>query len=381
MPTFEFPSRNILTTGTGLTNATITLSQNGDYAAMVFVAESAITAKKIAYRTGTVTVSGKTIEYSIQTVGADGLPTGTTVVSGTTTTAPQSDRWVEFTFTGTGSLSKGTLYAVVIKASDATWTTGTGNLPVLAQISGIEAGVVPYSVAKQAGGAAAAVSNRNMETFYIVDDAGSPKVYGWPFDQDGTSITNTTVTAAIGINPDEAGMHFLIPATVCSTYRVAGIKVAMNMTLNTSAPNIGIAIYNWNSGNYQAALDTNSFANRAQALSAAAIGQYEYYFDNPPTLTAGNEYVVSLYTTDPTFTTVALTTVRGNEISDTVKPAMWDNTNDYKWNFVSRALTTDNWTTTANRVLAISLIIDILSLPSGGGGLKVHPGMTGGIRG
>jgi hypothetical protein len=359
MPTFEFPSRNILSTGTGLTDVAITLSQNGDYAAMVFVAEAAITAKKIAYRTGAVTVSSKTIEYSIQTVGADGLPTGTTVVSGTTTTTPLSNAWVEFTFTGTGSLSKGTLYAVVIKASDATWVTGTGSLPVLAQVSGIEAGVVPYSVAKQAGGAASAVSNRNMETFYIVDNAGSPKVYGWPFDTD-------TTTVAIGINPDEAGMQFLIPATVCSTYRVAGIKVAMNMTLNALAPNIGIAIYNWNSGNYQAPLDTNSFANRAQALSGAAIGQYEYYFDNPPTLTAGNEYVVSLYTTDPAFTTATLTTVRGAEISDTVKPAMWDNTNDYEWNYVSRALTTDNWTTTANRVLAISLIIDILSLPSGG---------------
>ena len=96
-------------------------------------------------------------------------------------------------------------------------------------------------------------------------------------------------------------------------------------------------------------------------------------------MTAGNEYVVSLYTTDPTFTTVALTTVRGNEISDTVKPAMWDNTNDYKWNFVSRALTTDNWTTTANRVLAISLIIDILSLPSGGGSTAANP-LVGYVR-
>ena len=369
MPTFEFPTRNVLTTGTGLTNVVVTISANGDYAAMVFVAESAITAKKIGFRTGTVTVSGKTIEYSIQTVGADGLPTGTTVVSGTTTTAPTSNTWNEFTFTGTGSLSKGTLYAVVVKASDASWS---GNLPIRTQVSGVEAGVVPYSVAKEAGGAAAPVSNRNMETFYVVDNDGSPKVYGWPFDTD-------TTTVAIGINPDEAGMQFLIPTTVCSTYRVSGIRVATNTTLNASAPNLGIAIYNWNNGNYEAALETNSFPNRAQALSTAALGQYEYYFDSPPTLATGNKYVVSLYTTDPAFTTVALTTVRGMDVSDTLKPAMWDNTNGYEWNYVSRALTTDNWTTTANRVLSISLIIEILSLPGGGGSTAANP-LVGYVR-
>ena len=370
MPVFEFPFRNYLTTGTGLTNNTVTLSANGDFCAFIFAAEQSISAKKIGFRTGSVTVTGKTIEFSIQAVSSDGQPTGTNLISGTTTTAPASNAWYEFTFSSTLTLSKGSVYAIVVKANDAGWS---GNLIINCQVGGCESGVFPYIASKEAGAAATKQSNRSLETFYVIDNSGSPTVYGWPFDVDSQTV-------AIGINPDEAGMQFVIPTTSCSTYKVTGLRFATNTTINASAPDIGIALYNWNNGNYETALETTVFPVRNQSLTSAAIGIYEYYFDNPPILNAGSKYVASVYTTDPSFTTTALTTMRGMNITDTLKPAMWDQTNGYEWNRVSRATTTDNWSTTSNSTLAMSLICEIVSLPSGGG-LLVHPGMAGGMRG
>lgn len=388
MPFFEFPTRNLISTGGASAASNVTLTANGNYVAIIFVAEATITLKKVGVRVETVTnlyvtptppasPYGRTVEISIQTVQSDGFPSGTAVITEdfTCTSTVPSVGWWEYTFASTATLNAGTPYALVVKAKDANWAnTPAATLAIAPRLTNTAGGFNPYSVRQEAASAQTKVSERLVEIFYLIDNAGSPKVYGFPFYEDDElvqAINNTT---------PEAGMQFKIPTSVCTTYKVRGIRVTTTQSLSALSPNVGIAIYEWNSGNYVAALDTNDFPVRQQAIpTTAAAGVHEFYFDNPPVLNAGTKYVVSLYTTNAS-STVTVTSLRGFNISDTLKPAMWDQTNDYEYNRVSRTSMTGSWTTNADSLSLMTLLCSVESLPSGGG-LLVHPGMAGGMRG
>ena len=90
-------------------------------------------------------------------------------------------------------------------------------------------------------------------------------------------------------------MRFKMPTTVCSTYKIVGIKFAGDP--NSSVNDIVIGLYDWNSGNNSTALDTTTMPSYGTS-SGTQTALLEYYFDNPPTLTAGSDYIAAIATSD-----------------------------------------------------------------------------------
>jgi hypothetical protein len=359
MPKFEVPYRIPFESGGAAAVQNLALNSTTTYIAIVFVAEATIDVKKAGFLASAAGAGGQNVNVTIETVNAgDGLPSGTAVVS-TTTALPLTVGWNEVTFGTSGTLSAGTLYALKLQMA-ATPTTATS---ILYAYTNMEETFVPYFV-----NTGTRATNRVTEMFYLVDNAGGAKYYGWPF----YAPTNQAVNSSL----PEIGMKFNIPTTVCSTYKLLGVKFTGDP--NAVTENVKIATYNWNGGNNSTALEDTEFSSFATA-NATNTAIIEYYFDTPQTLTAGSDYIVSIGTSNPASGNTPMT-VRSLTVPDATKPALFDQTSGYTWDRVSRTSSTGSWTTTADSSLEIKLILDVASLPSGGG-LLVHPGMTGGIRG
>lgn len=360
MPVFEFPYRNILEIGGALSNNPVqTLSASGNNIGVVFQAEFTMSVKK-AWHRQTAAGAGGDLTVSVETVNAaDGLPTGTTIVS----QAFANPVTFPVTFTTAGTINKGTFYCLKIQQT-GTPTTGPAFSAGITN-SNLET-FVPYTISNGARGA-----NRIAENWYLEDASGSPSIMGFPFQLATSENINDT---------KQAGMKFKIPTTVCSTYKLLGIKVSTDTNTPGTAPfppDVRLSLYNWNSGNNSTALESTDYPTFAVA-NIANVGVNEYWFDSPPTLDAGSDYIVALGTAN-TASSLNVCTVRHITVLDTVKPALWDQTNNYTWDRVSRTSYTGSWTTTADSLYTMSLILDVASLPSGG--LLVHPGMAGGMRG
>lgn len=106
-----YPSDFIQTISAGSANGT-TLDAAGEYVAHVYQATEAMTISHVGFRPNAVTGS-PTADVRIETVGTDGLPSGTlfgtdtNIVTGTLTTA-----WALHALTASASITKGQFFAV-----------------------------------------------------------------------------------------------------------------------------------------------------------------------------------------------------------------------------------------------------------------------------
>jgi hypothetical protein len=357
MPKFDVPARLPIESGGQGAPQTQSLSTTATYIGLGFCAEATIDVKKVGFYATAAGSGGQTLNVTIETINtADGLPSGTAIVS-TTTTVPLTVGWNELTFATSGTLNAGTMYMIKLQMA-----TNPTTAPTIAYaISQADESFVPYTVITGTRSA-----NRVVECFYIVDSAGGAKYYGWPF---WLSATQTTNQLNVNNALPEIGMRFKIPTTVCSTYKVVGLKFAGDP--NASASDIVIGLYDWNSGNNSTALDTKTMPSYATA-NTTQTALMEYYFDNPPTLTAGSDYIAAIATSDATSATIPVAVRLFQDTPDATKPALFDQTANYTWDRVSRTSTTGSWTTTANQTLEMKLICEIVSLPSGGGGYSAN---------
>lgn len=363
MPRFDFPYKLINSPGGVPTNQPSTLTTAGNYIAIVFVAEATISAKKVAFRVGALTGASSTskITVSIETVdGSNGNPSGTVIASQQVDTDTlTATAWNEITFTTAGTINLGTLYALKINA-DTGWVTTS--LTINYAVSNIAEQFLPYATT------GSRINSRHNETFVVTDTSGSPLVYGWPLQTDSAGSLNNSLV--------EAGNKFKIPTTVCSTYKLIGLRFTGDPGASAT-PQYKVSVYDWNAGNNSTALDMTVLDPLASA-SPSGTSVFEVYFDTPPTLTAGNEYIAAVGTNDDTSSTIPIQ-VRFMAIDDVWKPALWDQTNDYLYDRVTRTSATGSWTVTSNSLCMMHLLIDIASLPSGGGSTSANP-LVGYVR-
>jgi len=359
MVTFTFPSL------LGLPNAGSTPSAQSSsitapsaYAGIGFIAQAATVVKKVALRFGTISGTDN-VTVSIQTTDSDGSPSGTSVVSQTiAVNTLTANTWNEITFTTTGTLTKGTRYVIDILA--ASTFSSTVQL-IQGYINYSDSSFLPYSYSGTSTTYTPSTT-RFAECFAIIDNAGLPNVYGGlTSDEDGLTIqaTNAAPPAVQGVV--ELGNKFKIASSLCSTYRVVGLRVSADSTTQTT-PNLSWSIYAWNSGNNSTALCQDSMSPYTNNIAVRAYG--DFYFSNPATLNAGTEYIACIGTTGTTGTTNILTVSIQTDTKDDYKPLLWDQTNDYLYDRVSRTSLTGSWTTTANSITSMQLIIEIITFPS-----------------
>lgn len=124
VPLFLLEYSDIATLGSNLIDA------NGEKAAAVFQAPKAGTIDRVCFRTALVT-TGDTVDVRLETVGADGNPSGTLV--GTNTNASQvinatdDNVWFEVTLTAGAVVTAGQLIAIVV-ALPASGAVGVMNI-------------------------------------------------------------------------------------------------------------------------------------------------------------------------------------------------------------------------------------------------------------
>jgi len=341
--------------GSGPGTVSSTVAAADAYAGTGFIADAAVVVKKVALRFGAISGTDN-VTVSIQTTNSNGSPSGTSVVSQTiAVNTLTANAWNEITFTTTGTLSKGTRYVIDVLAA----STFTSSIELIhGYINYSDTSFVPYGYSGTSTTYTPS-TGRFSECFALIDNAGLPDVYGRLASSDtGQAIQATNAVV-------EIGNRFRISSSICDTYRVVGLRITGDST-NATTPDLSWSIYDWNSGNNSTALCQDSMSPYTNNIAGRAIA--DLYFSSPITLDAGSDYIACVGTTGTTGTTNILSVSVQTDTPDDYKPLLWDQTSDYLYDRVSRTSLTGSWTTTANSITSMQLIIEIVTFPPSGSG-------------
>ncbi len=176
------------------TSITSTTGKNGK----VFQVGKTGNIHKVGFRITSATTPNQ-CEVRVETVGADGLPTGTLVATNTKASfTPAANTWFLLTLTADAPVTYGQLVAIVIQP------TGTAPSIAVSDINGSYGGAFPYT-----GRFATATWTMGQDMPLVAteyDDGSYPfHMQCWPID----GINNTTFNS--GTTPDEKGIAFSTP--------------------------------------------------------------------------------------------------------------------------------------------------------------------------
>lgn len=265
-------------TGTISLATDVTLDAAGEYISHVFSAPQDMTIAHVGFKTGTVSGS-PTAQIRIETVGADGLPTGTLWGANTnaTTATLTSSAWIGTDLTASASISRGQIFCVKILYASGTSIIVQRLANLNNQISSM-----PYSVVntgtptKQRINHTAILGVGSSSTsFYPL--RGTLPVSALP----GSGSFNNT-------NGDRRGLRFSVPFKA----RACGIR----MQGFASSGNFNVAIYD-DSGNE---VSSSSTAYDADHSGLSTSGHHTIFFDNPAIILPGTFYRAVLEPTSST---------------------------------------------------------------------------------
>lgn len=340
--------------------STHTLDANTDDVGFVFQVPEAATITTIGWRQGTLTGTPGTLRVGLQGVSTttgrqDGTYLGgaTNYVDYNSWAAGNNNTFIVHTLPSSVSLTRGQLVCLYLDPQAVGTWNASNNVTVTRTLgsSGRKFNR-PYSFAN------ATIDNFEDEVYLL---RSSTKTYGNPIQ----TWTNTNLTSST--NPDEIGLAFTISSTEFSTYTVVGMRVGF--TPSTAG------------ATYDMRISQNTTVLQTQSLDSDqgyrfATNTYELYFSDTTlaTLNTGTEYIASIKGTNAVNVGMAYTTMpTANDITaystETIRYAQRQTTGS--WSF-----------TNDTRVPWITLLIQTTAFSGGGsGGLLVHPGMGGGMRG
>lgn len=349
VPPFFFPG-----VMQGLTNipsfaTAATLDAAGEYIALIFQAKEDMVISHVGWRTGTVAGS-PTCDTRIETVGADGIPTGTlwaantNIISGTLV----SNTWTLHALTASATIARGDFFAVKI-----VYNSGTSLIMQrVTGIVGIYNSNIAYTVTNTTGSAVKAASSQNANialgssttTFYSM-----PK--SLPMTTVGTSTFNNT-------GDERRGLRFQVPFSG----RCAGVA----WFNSSSVGDANIVIYD-DAGSVLAskALEGDQSAN-ANTHTTTII------FDTPVTLSPSTWYRAALEPTSATNVSMyPLTLPSANYLG------AWPHKENAHYTTYTTA---GGWVDSATNILPLlDILFDRLDDGAGGGGGLAAPLFGGGV--
>lgn len=302
-------------------------------------------------------VSG-TIRVGIQSVvTTTGLPSGTWLGFGdftiNSTNFPDfsTKEWI---LTTTATLTRGQYYAIVIFALSGTFNAtdqisfytvrGTGVGPSLA--------VFPYTY-NVLGGVAGTKS-----TTALIANFGcgtGTRQYGIGCSAGNVGSWNS------GSSPNQRGMKFKLPASLCTSFKVVGVRMAIGPTNSAST---------WDLNLYDSAsnvIQNRSYTNQ-EAFNTASLVMRDYYFDES-TLTAlspNTDYRIAVQATSATLGCATYLEVG----------SAWDCSSAFIPGGLFHLTTrtgTGAWTDTTTSWMPMQLIIDDFTASGGTGGAATEP--------
>jgi len=363
----------------GAITAAANIAINGTSDAQVWIcqAEETVTITAVGFHVTTRTGSpGNT---------ATGLRVGITYIDATTgfpTTSP-TPTWADATFSGGSgtayqdfnatsgitinqnliatlttavTISRGTVFGICADPVSGTWDTSN----FINIRSGFTSTYPSFNFPYCGGITASTYADNTVDcpTFLY---RTSTKTYGLPYET-VTSLNNNS-----GSTPDEYGMYFRLPTGSCSTYQVAGIRLGCLV-----ATNFDVLLYDTNGTTVLASVTVD-----VDQQNQTTHGCYRYNFTGAtlPTLTAGSFYrLVVRPSTTTAMGPVQYFTFR----ADGDKTAIVGTASDVQYTSRTNA---GAWTENTNQLFAMQAIVVALDAGTSTSGMKVHPGLSGGING
>ena len=343
-----------------ITFNTVTLNANTNDFGIVFQMPEAATITTIGWRQGTLTGTPGTLRVGLQGVSATtGLQNGTYLggatnyVDYTGWAAGNNNTFITHTLPSSVSLTRGQLVCLYLDPQAVGTWNASNNVTVTHSIASDGRRFNrPYYFSN------AAIQTSFDDEVYLL--RSSTNTYGNPVQ----SFTSAALTNAT--NPDEIGLAFTLGSTLFSTYTVAGARVTGAIT--GAGGTLEVRLNNNTTVLQTAAVDTDQ-------IYRFATNTFEFWFTNSSltTLNTGTEYILSLKATSATANAASVTYgtyPTSGDISaisnQTVRYAERQGTG--AWSF-----------TNTTRLPVIELILNSTAFT--GGGLLVHPGTAGGMRG
>lgn len=282
---FPVPARGTATPAVG-TTAAITLDAAGEYTAVIFMARQAMTISHVGFHVTTATGS-PTADVRIETVAADGMPSGTLWAANTNlVTGALSTGWGLHALTASASVTAGQMVCVKVlynsgttlalsRVNNLVWGGSEGNpYAVLNTGTPTKTALLSYCLLMAIGSSAT--------SFYGLRSVIMP----------GSAITNTAYANATG---ERRGVRFQVPFPC----RCCGM-------LDWNSASVGdfdISLYD-DAGTLleSAAVDGDHAVN-------TSVGTQNLFFDTPVTLAANTWYRAVKTPTSATNDTISVLTL------------------------------------------------------------------------
>jgi hypothetical protein len=313
-----------------------------------------------------LTGSSGTVRIGIQSVNTTtGLPSGTWLgygdfaMNGTNFPNFSTKQW---TLSTTATITRGQYYAIVFFAYSGTFDAsnkvrfytvrGTGVGPAFLTF--------PYTYNIDNGVASGKSTTATLPNFGC---GTSTRQYGIGTSGASQSSWNS------GTSPNQRGMKFKLPASLCTTFKVVGVRMAVGPT--NSAATWDLNLYNSSS----TVLQNRSYTNQ-EAFNSASLLMRDYYFDESSltALSPNTDYRIAVQATSASLGCMTYVEMGGGwDCSSAFIP-------DGTFHLTTRT-GTGAWTDTTTSWMPMQLIIDDFTASASGGGLLVHPGTGGGMRG
>lgn len=335
---------------------------NGEFSANTATLDAA--GEKIAYITyvpedGTIThvtfrvaglTTAQTLRVSLQTLDASGNPSGTLYGGSTagTQASPTANTWYRVAL-GTGATAVGgDRIAIVVE-----WDATAGSLAINTYLAPASYGPQMVYMAEYTTGAW--VKTRTRLGMFAFDYSGTyyPLI--------AAPVTGASEAYHDGLANDERGNRFVLP------FKARAIGAWFHGQIFSTAGSGQVKLYG----------ETTESVALAYASLAAPADYHTHFvfFANPVSLNANTTYRLALRATHATEYVGILV---GTATTNATLGAF-----DWGANTYYTARGNDGaWTDTNTKVSIMGLILDRLSDDAGGaGGIKVHPGMLGGMNG
>lgn len=358
-----FPGQGWLYAGATPAYVTQTLNATTQDFGFVFAMPEAATITTIGWRQGTQTGTPGTLRVGLQGVSAttgrnDGTYLGgaSNFVDYTGWSTANNNTFITHTLPTSVSLTRGQLVCLYAKPQAVGTWNGTNNVTVCMQLSDVRKGILrPYYIFN---GAIESDAGFGDEVYLL---RSSTKTYGFPV----LSPQETALTTAT--NPDEVGLAFTISNTNFSTYQIAGMRIANNSTTSGSSFICRIS---------QDTTVLQTITIDSDQIRRFGRNTFDVYFQDTTlaTLNTGTEYIASIKAGGATGTATVpqyFSLPTSGDItafsSETIRYASRQGTG--AWSFASNT-----------RLPIIEVFLKSTAFTSGGG-LLVHPGTAGGMRG
>lgn len=348
--------------GSGMSFSNFTMDENGDHCGAILVIPKTGTLTKIGIRLGTVTTSD-TLLVALEGVDATtGRPDGTitpTGASGTVSGLTTSNTyWVSLNG-GTGvSVTAGTIVAVTVR-----WNSYVSGNVAIAYGGSLNFGALglPYTYTYNNTGAVwTLVQSKPNFGFEYSDGTIEPVFDCLPAASANTVNWNNTS------NPDRRGLRFSIP------YKAAVVGVTTLVDMDG-----GCSLLFYDSDG-TTLLETITYD--PDIRSSQTTQRLYFPFSTPRTLSIDTFYRAVILPASATNNSI-INLVVVNDGSNQAMNAVDGGVNFHYTTCNGAPANEAAWTQTLTTRPPIALVLSQLDNGAGGGGLKTHPGMTGGLNG